>query len=330
VSGPGDAVGIVGAGGFGLAHANLVAQAGRPVCVWSTDRDVVARLRRDRADPERLPGVTLPLGVRVTDDPAELAAAARLIAIAVSSDEVGPRAAALGPALDGGHLVLHAVGALIEPDDRRVSELLDAELPALRLGALAGPALPGDMVRGAFAAMVCASPFDEVTAEARRLLGGPGLRLYRSRDLTGVELAAALTGVYSVGIGLVDAIDLGPGTRAVLITRALAEATRIGVAAGGDARTFGGLAWLGNMLVRTSAGSGEHAPGYQYGLAMGRGARPTGRAPQAVRTAAGARRLAARLGQRTPILDALVRVLDGEASIREVAGALAETVAQEE
>lgn len=324
------AVGVVGAGGFGLALANLVARAGRDVVVWSNAVAVVDQIRRDHAAGERLPGVALDPRVVATADPGELAAAARLIVIAVSSTEVRDRARVLGEVLDGGHLVVHAIGALVGPGERRVSELLEEELPVLRVGALAGPALPGDMARGAFASMVCASAFAEVTAETRRLLAvPPGLRLYRSADLVGVELAAALSGAYSVALGVIDALDLGPGTRAVLITRALAEATRIGTMAGGEARTFAGLAGLGNLLVRTSAGSGEHAPGYQFGLGLARGQRPP-RTPEAVRAAPAALALARRTGQRAPVLEALCRVLAGEASIDQAAAALAETMALEE
>jgi glycerol-3-phosphate dehydrogenase (NAD(P)+) len=325
-----DAVGIVGAGGFGLALANLVGRAGRPVSLWSSSQEVVDRVNRDRSGGDRLPGVPLSERITATTDPAELASLARFVVMAVSSTEARERARTLGDVLDGRHLVVHAIGALLAPGELRVSEMLEEEVPALRVGALAGPALPGDMVRGAFASMVCASKFDEVSAEARRLLGvPPGLRLYRSRDLIGVELAAALSGACSVVLGVVDALDLGPGTRAVVITRALAEATRVGRAAGAEPRTFSGLAGLGNILVRTSPGSGEYAPGYQFGLALARGSRPP-RVPEAVRAAPAALALARRLGQRAPVLEALVRVLGGAATIAEVAGALAETVAQEE
>jgi glycerol-3-phosphate dehydrogenase (NAD(P)+) len=325
-----DTIGIVGAGAFGLALANVVARAGRDVILWSTSVEVVESVRRGHSGGERLPDVALDPRVVATRDAGELAAAARLVVVAVSSTEVVERARALSGALDGSHLVVHAIGALVGPGERRVSQVLEAELPTARIGALAGPALPGDLVRGSFASMVCASAFDEVTAEARRLLGAPpALRLYRSRDLVGVELAAALSGAYSVVLGVVDALELGPGTRAVVITRALAEATRLGEAAGAESRTFAGLAGLGNLLVRTSPVSGDHAPGYQFGRSMARGVTPV-RTPESVRAAPAAVALARRLGQRTPVLEALARVLDRSATIKEAAGALAETVALEE
>jgi glycerol-3-phosphate dehydrogenase (NAD(P)+) len=330
MSGAGGALGIVGAGSFGLALANLVAGAGRDVMVWSSAPEVVEQIGREHSAGERLPGIVLDPRVRATLDPGELARVARLVVIAVSSTEVRERADKLGDVLDGSHLVLHAIGALAAPGELRISQLLAEELPVLRIGALAGPALPGDMASGAFASMVCASAFDEVTAEGRRMLSAPpGLRVYRSRDLIGVELAAALSGAYSVALGVVDALELGPGTRAVLITRAIAEATRIGQAAGAEPRTFAGLAGLGNLLVRTSPGSGEHAPGYQFGVRVGRGQRPS-RIPEAVRAAPSALALARRLGQRAPVLEALAGTLVGSLTIEAAVAALAETVALEE
>ena len=168
------------------------------------------------------------------------------------------RARALGDVVDGRHMLVHAIGALAGPDDARAERGVAEETPARRIGALAGPALPADLVAGRFAAMVCASPFDEVTREARRLLNlPPAIRLYTSRDLPGVELAAALSGAYTVAFGMADALGMGPGPRAVLVTRVVAEAQRLVEALGGEPRTFTGLAGLGNLLVRTSPGPGD-------------------------------------------------------------------------
>jgi glycerol-3-phosphate dehydrogenase (NAD(P)+) len=244
-----------------------------------------------------------------------MAARARLIVMAVPSVEARERARALGEVVDGRHLLVHSIGALAGPDDARLSQVLDEETPVKRIGALAGPALPADLMAGRFAAMVCASPFDEVTREARRLLNlPPAIRLYTSRDLPGVELAATLSG----------------GTRAVLVTRAVAEAQRVVTAMGGESRPFTGLAGLGNLLVRTSPGSAESAPGYQFGYSLGqrRTADTDGdRLPDSVRAAGAALRLARRLGQRVPVLEAIARVIQGQARPSEAAAALSDTVA---
>ena len=327
------ALGVVGAGGFGTALASVVARGGREVVLWSTSQDVVDEINRERSNRARLPGVELAPSLRATADPAELAEKARLVVVAVSSADVRDRAQRLGQVLDGRHMLVHAIGAAAGPDDARVSEVLAAETPVRRHGTLAGPALPADLVAGRFAAMVCASPFDEVTAEARRFLNlPPSLRLYTGRDLLGVEAAASLSGAYGVAIGMADSLEMGPGPRAVLITRVVAEGNRLVAAMGGEPKTFAGLAGLGNLLVRTSPVSGEYAPGYQFGRALGRGERPARaeRVPDAVRAVGAGARLAKKLRQRAPILEAISRVVDGELDARGAAVALSDTVALEE
>ena len=327
------ALGVVGAGGFGTALASVVARGGHPVVLWSTSPDVVEEINRERSNRARLPGVELAPSLRATGDARELAEQARLIVVAVSSTDVRDRARRLGGVLDGRHMLVHAIGAAAGPDDARVSEVLAAETSVRRLGSLAGPALPADLTAGRFAAMVCASPFDEVTAEARRFLNlPPSLRLYTSRDLLGVEASASLSGAYTVAIGMADSLEMGPGPRAVLLTRVVAEGQRLVAAMGGEPKTFAGLAGLGNLLVRTSAQGGENAPGYQFGRALGRGQRPESgaRLPDAVRAAGAGARLARRLRQRAPILEAVSRVLDGELDARGAAALLSDTVALEE
>ncbi|HUS68692.1 MAG TPA: 2-dehydropantoate 2-reductase N-terminal domain-containing protein [Kofleriaceae bacterium] len=327
-----EAVGIVGAGGFGTALAAVLGKAGREVLLFSTTRAVVEEITRERTNHVRLPGVRLSERVRITADAGELAARARFIVVAVASADVRERARVLGRVLDGRHLVVHAIGASSGPDDTRVTQVLQEETPVRRMGSLAGPALPPDLAAGRFAAMVCASPFDEVLREARRLLSAPpGLRVYTSRDLAGVEIAAALSGAYSVAIGLADSMDLGPGPRAVLVTRAVAEGQRLVAAQGGAEKTFAGLAGLGNLLVRTSPGSGEGAPGYQFGRALMKWRpEPGERLPDAVRAIGAGVRQAQRLGLRAPILGALHSVIEGKASAAEAARVLGDTVALEE
>lgn len=321
-----DSVGIVGAGRFGTALAHLVASAGRTVMLWSGDARVVAEINEQHLS-SRLADVPLSPRVKATLDPGELAACARLIVVAVSSASVRARVRLLGDHLHTNHLLVHAIGALATPGDVRVSEVLLDETPVLRIGALAGPALWQDLVSGQFASMVVASDFDEVRAEGRRLLGVPPvLRLYGGSDLTGVELAAALSGAYTIAVAICDALGVGPGPRAVLVTRALAEASRLGEAAGAQPRTFTGLAGLGNLLVRTQTGQ---ARDYLFGLALARGQSPS-LVSEGARAAVAGVRLAERLGVRVPLLRAIAAVLSGDLTPQEAASAVADTVASEE
>lgn len=330
-----ETVGIVGAGRFGTALASVVARTGRSVILWSRDAAIVEQINRDRRSP-RLPAAPLPSPLVATTDPRRLAAEARFIVLAVASTDLRERAREVGEVVDGSHLLVHAIGAFANlgnhADDVRCSEVIAEATPALRLGVLAGPALPDDLAASQFASMVVASRFDEVVSEGRRLLNAPPmLRVYGSHDLIGVELASALSGAYTVALGLADALGIGPGPRAVLITRALAEASRLGEAAGAEARTFSGLAGLGNVLVRAQRDGGAPSADYELGHRLLDGVDASEReATEGARAAVAGVRLAQRVGVRMPLLEGLAAVLTGAASPRDAARLAADTVAIEE
>ena len=322
-----DTIGIVGAGAFGTALSSVLARAGRRVVLWTRDAEVANAITRTRRCP-RLPEAPLPEPLEATTDPARLASEARFLVMAVSSTDVRDRAKEFGGYLDGSHIVVHAIGALALPNNERVSEVMAQGLPTLKIGALAGPALPADLAVGEFSSMVVASTFDEVTAEARRLLNAPPvLRVYGSKDLAGVELASALSGAYTVALGLCDGLGMSVGTRAVLVTRIVAEASRLSHAAGGEAKTFSGLSGLGNMLVRSTDKSAD----YQMGRRVAEGVvTADAQRTEGARAALAGAALAKQLKVRMPVLTGVAAVLAGKAEPREAANLVGDNVAVEE
>jgi glycerol-3-phosphate dehydrogenase (NAD(P)+) len=330
-----DTVGIVGAGAFGTALGSVLARAGRRVVLLSRDPAIVEAIRTTRRCP-RLPSAALPEPLEATADPRRLAGEARFLILAVTSTNVRARSRELGDVLDGSHIVVHAIGALAAPaspgpapgDNERVSQVMEQGLPTLKIGAIAGPALPDDLAEGKYSSIVVASAFDEVVAEGRRLLNTPPvLRVYGSKDLIGVELASALSGAYTVALGLSDGLGVGPGTRAVLITRAVAEASRLGVAAGAEARTFAGLAGLGNLLVRASDRSADYGLGRR--LADGSAA-PDAARTEGARAALAGIELARQLRVRMPVLQGVAAVLAGRLDPKAVANLIGDSVAESE
>lgn len=324
----GETVGIIGAGSFGTALASVLARSGKRVVLYSRDAAIVASIQSQRKNP-RVPTAPLPAPLEVTADPKKLAAEARFLVLAVASTDVRDRARELGAVLDGSHIVVHAIGALAAPTNERVSEVMAQGLPTLKLGVLAGPALPPDLIEGQFASMVIASAFDEVVAEGRRLLNAPpGLRVYSSKDLIGVELASALAGAYTVALGLADGLGMGSGPRAVLITRAVAEASRLGAAAGAEARTFAGLAGLGNLLVRAS---GDRSADYLLGKRLADGIVTADNArTEGARAAIAGIELAGSLRIRMPVLQGVAAILSGKLDPKDAARLIGDTVAVEE
>jgi glycerol-3-phosphate dehydrogenase (NAD(P)+) len=324
-----DTVGIVGAGSFGTALASVLARAGRRVVMWSRDPAVADAINTTRSCP-RLPAAPLPAPLEATADPRRVAAEARFLVMAVSSKDVALRSKELGGFLDGSHIVVHAIGALAVPTNERVSEVMEQGLPTLKIGVIAGPALPADLAAGEFSSVVVASRFDEVVSEARRLLNAPPtLRVYSSKDLAGVELSSALSGAYTVALGLCDGLDMGAGPRAVLITRVVAEASRLIHAAGAETKTFSGLAGLGNMLVRGGKRIGSED--YQLGRRLAEGViTADGERTEGARAALAGVTLADRLRVRMPVLTGVAAVLSRRAEPRDVAKLIGDTVAIEE
>jgi len=334
-----DAVGIVGAGTFGTALGSVLARAGRRVILWSRDVAIVDAIQKTRRCP-RLPAAVLPEPLEATADPRRLASEARFIVFAVSSKDVRDRSRELGDVIDGSHIVVHAIGALATPlpsragvarsdlTNERVSEVMLQGMPTQKIGVLAGPALPADLIEGHYSSMVIASRFDEVVAEGRRLINAPpALRVYSSKDLVGVELASALSGAYTVALGMTDGLGIGPGPRAVLVTRAVAEASRLGAAAGAEPRTFAGLAGLGNLLVRAS----DRSPDYMLGRRLADGiVTADASRTEGARAALAGVELAKSLRIRMPVLQGLAAVLLGKLEPREAAQMVGDTVAVEE
>ena len=288
-------------------------------------------LARVTRAPALLYGTAAPRGdaggqARFTPDPAELCREARFLVLAVRGKHVADALEPLGAHLLGDHFVVHASGALLP--EGTVSQVIKERTAVKRVGVLAGPALARDLEQDNPSALVIASAFDDVMLAGQKLLAAPPvLRVYRRRDLQGVELAAALSGVMTIAVGLVDGLELGAGPRALGITRAVAEMARFGNAAGAGEAAFSGLAGLGNVLVRSQTGS-EHAEDYQLGLALARGDRSG--SSEGADTARVAQTLGRRLGVRTPILDGVVALVDGKATATDVLSRLTEMQALEE
>jgi glycerol-3-phosphate dehydrogenase (NAD(P)+) len=190
-------------------------------------------------------------------------ARARLIVVDATPSELPALGRALGDVIDGNTLLCHTVRGLIQ--GRGGIEVLLSETPSLRVGVLGGPLSPGDLAAGRPTAAVVASRHPEVVDEFAAALSTPKLRVYRGRDPLGVELASTLPDLVALGWGLSSALGFGANTRAVLLVRAVRELGRLAAALGGDAVTAGGLAGLGDMLVR---GGDTESPAFRYGAAL--------------------------------------------------------------
>ena len=242
-------VAVVGAGAWGTTLAILLAGSGRPVTLWAHTTEAASALAAERENRRYLPGVPLPAEVNVTGHDAELGGEHRALVFAVPSAHARETVRRLAPALDGAAPVLSVVKGIEEGSQRRMSQIIQAELPARSVAVLSGPNLAREIAAGKPAGSVVASDDAELAAELASVLSSDRFRVYTNPDVIGVELAGALKNVVALAAGMVDGLGFGDSAKAGIITRGLAEMTRLGVAAGAHPLTFAGLAGVGDLIA---------------------------------------------------------------------------------
>ncbi len=245
-------VAIIGGGTWGLALASAAARA---------ESDVVVLTRRD------LDG-KLPRGVRVVREMSAAAEHARLLVLAVPSSACRAVARDLGDHVDGSHYVVHGVRGLEGDELATISDVIRAESPVRRTGALGGPALAQDLLAGTPSVLVVGSRFPEVVEAVTTAFGSSTLRIYPTADIRGLEWASALVGCLTIAVGYAQAMKTSPGLVAALISRAIGEASRLAAAAGGEERTLLGLAGYGDLLASITQ---SERPEVIVGTALARG-----------------------------------------------------------
>ena len=258
-------VAVVGAGSWGTALAVHLARAGRRVRLWAREPEVVEGVRAARRNPLYLSDVDVPAGVEVTGAPAQAVEGAEVVLIVVPSEFFSATLAGLGTPRAP---IVSATKGFDPVRHLRMSQLVAERFPRVPVAALSGPTFAREVALGRPTAAVVASSDDEVAARVQAALGSREFRLYVSRDVAGVEVGGAVKNVIAIATGVVDGLGLGENARAALITRGLAEMTRLAVALGGQAATLAGLAGLGDLvLTATGAQSRNHA----LGAALARG-----------------------------------------------------------
>lgn len=255
-------IGICGDGRLALAVAHLAASHGQRVWLFTPNEQRRKALKKTRTLPEVLPEVdALHRDIVFTDHIAQLAQSSRLIFLAGGQEPTEMLLKEIGPALDGSHLVVHAIHQVYGDKLETTSDRIRHWTCSLQIGALAGPIHVGELLRRQPNAAVIGSAFPAVTKRMIRACDWPGLRLHTNRDLAGVELAAALVQVVSVAVGLSDALQLGAATHATLMARGMAELARLGESLGASPKTFYGMVGLAKLIDGARRGD----PNYDAG-----------------------------------------------------------------
>ena len=241
-------VGLLGGGSWGTTVASVVSR-NAPITLWARDAETVESINTGRENKKYLPGITLPPGLRATNDMAEVVAGADVLIMGVPSHSfrgvLEEAKAHLRPWVP----VISLTKGLELASGQRMTQLIEEILPGHPVGVLTGPNLAREIMTGQAAASVL-SMEDEIVVRALQPVFHSGLfRVYTNTDLLGCELGGVLKNIIAIAVGMGDGLGAGDNTRSALMTRGLAEITRLGVAMGGRAETFAGLTGMGDLIA---------------------------------------------------------------------------------
>ncbi len=306
------AIAILGDGGWGTTLAVLCAEQGRRVRLWSAFPEHAQAIRTQGENKKFLPGIPVSHAIQITADLAEAIAEARIIVIAAPSQYLRQTVERLRTLPLGNRLLVSAAKGIERGTLLRMSEVVQQTLGTVHLAVLSGPTIAREVAEHLPTACVVASMEIRWAEEAQDALSAPHFRLYTQRDVVGVELGGSLKNVVAIAAGIADGLGFGSNTKAALLTRGMAEITRLGVACGAQPDTFWGLSGFGDLLTTCVSPQSRNR---SLGEALGRGERlrdllaKTEMVVEGVETARSARDLAQRHGIDMPITREVYAVL---------------------
>jgi len=260
---------VVGAGAWGTTLALMLARRG-PVLLLARDDDQARALSAERRNSRYLPDLPLPVEVEVTADPEAIRNADELVVFAVPAAAMRSSAARVASAINQDAVLLSVAKGIEQESLQRMTQVIAAEIPSAagRLAAMSGPNLALEIARGLPASSVVAAEDEDVSKRASEMLSSRSFRLYRNRDVIGVELCGALKNIVAIAAGAAEHLGFGDNGKAGIITRGLAEITRLGSAAGANPLTFAGLAGLGDVIATCYSSLSRN---HQLGVELARG-----------------------------------------------------------
>ncbi|HWF01960.1 MAG TPA: NAD(P)H-dependent glycerol-3-phosphate dehydrogenase [Caulobacteraceae bacterium] len=316
--------GVIGAGAWGTALAQVCVRAGLEVNLWAREAEVVEAMRESGDNPIFLPGVRLDRAIRATGAAADLAEVDLILAVA-PAQHLRAALQLFRPHIGPGVPVVLCAKGIEQGSLKLMSEVLAETLPDAPAAVLSGPSFAAEVARGLPAAVTVAAA-DEVLASAiAHAIATPTFRPYVSTDVIGAEAGGAVKNVLAIACGVAAGRELGASATAALITRGFAELARLAVALGGEAETVAGLCGLGDLVLTCSSPQSRNM---SLGMALGRGQTAAQALSGKVTVAEGAASapavtaLADRLGVETPICEAVRAILAGEIDVDEAMAGL--------
>ena len=301
---------VIGAGSWGTAIGAVCAEQ-MPVRLWARDANLARQISRTRTNPRYAGSAVLPKGLVATGELAEAVVGADVVAMAVPSAGMRATAERVRQWIEPGVAVISLAKGLEPGTGEQMSQVLASTLPGHAVAVLTGPNLAAEILAGQPAAGVIAACDSAVAQMLQRRLANPVVRLYTNTDVVGCEVAGVVKNVIAIAVGMAEGMGFGANTRATLITRGLAEISRLGVAMGADPLTFAGLAGVGDLVATCLS---EHSRNHSVGVALGHGVAieeilgSMTMVAEGVRSSVGVLQIARRYGVEMPIAEQVVAV----------------------
>ncbi|MCP3816733.1 NAD(P)-dependent glycerol-3-phosphate dehydrogenase [Streptomyces sp. A3M-1-3] len=305
---------VYGTGSWGTAFGMVLADAGCEVTLWGRRPELADAINNGRTNPDYLPGVELPSAIRATTDAAEAARGAEFTVLAVPSQTLRANLTEWAPLLPADTVLVSLMKGIELGTARRMSEVIEevAKAPADRVAVVTGPNLAKEIAARRPAAAVVACRDEGVANRLQAVCHTPYFRPYTNTDVVGCELGGAVKNVIGLAVGIADGMGLGDNAKGSLITRGLAETTRLGLAMGADPLTFSGLAGLGDLVATCCSPLSRN---HTFGTNLGRGMTleetiaVTRQTAEGVKSCESVADLARRHGVDMPITDTVVDIV---------------------
>ena len=321
-------VAVIGAGAWGTALASVLAEGGRPVTLWSFEQSVASEVNERHENRRYLPDAPLPPSIRATTDLAQAVDGAKLVVLVSPSHVTRGVLERLLPLLATQATLVCATKGIENDTLMTMSEVCEEVLPPERhpyLAYLSGPSFAKEVALGLPTAVVVASRWQRIARQVQEAFARPRFRVYTSTDVIGVELGGALKNVIAIAAGVSDGLGFGHNARSALITRGIAEMSRLALRKGANPLTLSGLSGVGDLVLTCT---GELSRNRQVGIRLGYGERPEAilasmtQVAEGVRTARSVHDLARKLGVDMPICEHVYEVLFEGVTAREAAARL--------
>lgn len=261
-------ISVIGAGSWGTALAVVLQKNGHDVTIWSIDEKEIAMLKKEREHKDKLPGVKIDESINLTTDLKEAADGKDMLVMAVPSPYVRSTAKSLAPFVTDGQLLVSVAKGIEEGTLMTLSQILKEEIKNAKVAVLCGPSHAEEVGIGLPTTLVAGAEKKEIAEFVQTVFMNERLRVYTSPDVLGMELGASLKNVIALAAGMADGLGYGDNTKAALITRGIAEISKLACKMGANPKTLNGLTGIGDLIVTCAS---KHSRNRKAGMLIGQG-----------------------------------------------------------